>query len=250
MLDRLPFGFAIAAMAFAAFLNTARAEGLSVTDDTDFVEYGHYQIYFFSAATHVKRGATGTAAGVEINYGPTPETELSVTLPFDYDTQAGTTHMGMGAAEFGVGYRFIDEDEAGWTPQVIFYPAIEVPLGGNHAAGEPVREFIPLWLQKSFGAWTSYAGGGYWNNPGHQNRNFWFFGWAVLRQVSPDLQLGAEIFHQTADTMGGQSSTGLGIGALYDLNEHFHLVGSFDTGLTNRRQTNEFSYYAALEWTP
>ena len=47
-------------------------------------------------------------------------------------------------------------------PQVGIFPLLEVPtaaqegLGNGHATA-----FLPLWLQKSWGKWTVYGGGGY-----------------------------------------------------------------------------------------
>jgi hypothetical protein len=42
--------------------------------------------------------------------------------------------------------------------------------------------FLPVWLQKDFGKWTTYGGGGYWINPGAGNKNWWFSG--ILLQYS------------------------------------------------------------------
>ena len=52
---------------------------------------------------------------------------------------------------------------------------------------------------KKFGDWTSFAGLGYWINPGYGNRNFWYFGLAVQRQITDKLAVGGEIFNQTGD---------------------------------------------------
>ena len=54
-------------------------------------------------------------------------------------------------------------------------------------------------LQKDFGRWTSYGGGGYWNNPGPGNRNYWFAGWLLQYQCADNLALGGELFHPIAD---------------------------------------------------
>ena len=41
----------------------------------------------------------------------------------------------------------------------------------------------------------------------------------------PKLQLGLELFHQTAAAAGTPATTSLGIGAKYDINENYHLLG-------------------------
>ena len=78
-------------------------------------------------------------------------------------------------------------------------------LGAGH-----VRVYLPVWLQKSFGDWTTYGGGGYWINHGGgtMDQNYWFFGWLLQKKVTDKLVIGGEIFHQTADTIGGKTARG------------------------------------------
>jgi hypothetical protein len=108
---------------------------------------------------------------------------------------------------------------------------------------------LPLWLQKSIGGWTSFAGVGYWFNPGPGNRDFWYLGWAVQRQIAKNLSIGGEIFHQTPSAIVGNDQTGFDVGLTYDLSEHYHLMFSAGQGLQNRSPTNVFPYYAALQFT-
>lgn len=222
------------------------------TDDPEPVELGHWEVYGFSQATHLRGDTSGTLPGIEVNYGAAPELQLHVVLPLAFDRPDGSgTKFGLGDTEFGAKYRFIQEDENGWRPQIGIFPLLEAPtgnaargLGAGHA-----REFFPLWLQKSIGRWLTYGGGGYWNNPGAGNKNYWFFGWLLQRQITDDLALGGEIFHQTADTTTGKASTGFNLGGIYDFDEHFHLLFSAGSGIENATSTNEFSYYLAVQWT-
>ncbi|HEY8948248.1 MAG TPA: hypothetical protein VIM56_05135 [Rhizomicrobium sp.] len=225
------------------------------TDDPEPTDYRSFEIYTYSEGTHSDGHTSGTLAGVEVNYGAAPNLQLSAAIPFAFDKGTGrATLYGYGAVELGVKYRFIQEDDDGWRPQVSFYPSAEIPVGDddrpNGIAGGHTRYFLPLWTQKSFGAWTTFGGGGYWINPGIGDRNYWFMGWALQRQIAPNLSIGTEIFHQTRDTARGESSTGVNIGAIYDIDDRWHLVGSIGTGLQNVRQTDESTYYVAVEWTP
>lgn len=52
------------------------------------------------------------------------------------------------------------------------------------------------------------------------------------------LAVGAELFHQTAMTINGEDSTGFNVGAVYDINEHNHLLASIGSGLQNASETN------------
>lgn len=242
-------------LGFALMPTSVLAGPPFATDDPEPTTYKQFEIYLYSEGTHAADNTSGTLPGIEINYGAAPNLQVSIAIPFAYD--AGENHgarVSYGATEIGVKYRFIDEDEAGWRPQVSFYPSAEIPIGDSDRpagiGGGHARFFMPLWAQKSFGPWTTFGGGGYWINPGKGDKNYWFAGWAVQRQITPDFSLGLEVFHQSNDSVGGEEATGMGIGAIYDLSDRWHLVGSIGTGLEDRKATNQFTYYAAIEWTP
>lgn len=233
-------------------VGTARAGPPFRTDDPEPVELHHWELYAFGQATRVDGDTSGALPGVEANYGAAPNLQLHVVVPLSFDRPDGGTHnRGLGDIELGAKYRFIEESKDGWMPQVGIFPMVEVPTGDAHrnlGAGQ-TRAFLPVWVQKSSGDWLTYGGGGYWINPGAGNRNYWFTGWLLQRQVTKPLALGVEVFHQTADRVGGKDSTGYNIGGIYDFSEHLHLLLSGGGGLSNAAMTNRASAYAALQWT-
>ena len=106
--------------------------------------------------------------------------------------------------------------------------------------------FLPM-AQKSFGDWTTYGGGGYWiNQHGEDDKNYWFFGGLLQRKVTDKLSVAGEIFHQTANKVGEDDSTGFKFGAIYDFNEHNHFLFSAGRGLQNADTTNDFSWYVGV----
>lgn len=222
------------------------------TDDPEPVETGHWEIFDFSTATHVRGDTAGTLSGIDANYGAAPELQLHAAFPsaFDKPDREGLV-AGYGDTEFGFKYRFLTEDENGWRPQAAIYPAVDFPTGNvarNLGTGR-THMFLPVWLQKSFGDWTSFAGAGYWINPGPGNRGYWYFGWVVERPIAKDLSVGAELFHQTAATVAMKDQTGFNLGLVYDISEHYHLMFSAGQGTQNRNTTNAFSYYASIQFT-
>jgi hypothetical protein len=222
------------------------------TDDPVPVDLGHWEIYGLSQATHVKGDTSGALPGMEANYGAAPNLQLHVAASWAFDWPNGTGgRFGFGDLELGAKYRFVQEDEDGWRPQIATFPQIEVPTGdaSRGLGGGHLREFIPIWLQKGFGRWLTYGGGGYWNNPGAGNKNYWFAGWLIQYQLRDDLALGGEIFHQTADTVHGSASTGFNLGGVYDLSDNYHLLFSVGSGIQHAAATNLLSYYLALQWT-
>ncbi len=222
------------------------------TDDPIPVEPGHWEVFAFSTGTRVTGDTSGILPGIDANYGAAENLQLHATLPVAFDAPSGHPAVfGYGDTEFGAKFRFITGDENGWRPDVAIYPAVDFPTGDaarNLGSGH-TRVFLPLWLQKSFGKWTVFGGPGYWFNRGGGNRNFWYYGAAAQRQIGDNLSVGLEIFYQTADTVDGKDQTGFNIGALYDLSDHYHLLLSAGRGLQHSAATNEFSYYAALQFT-
>jgi hypothetical protein len=114
-------------------------------------------------------------------------------------------------------------------------------------------------VQKDFGKWTTYGGGGYGINPGPGNRDYWLFGWQLERQITDHLILGAELFHQTAFTagepgsvgfpLGNKATTGFNLGGKYDFSKNLHLLFSAGRGVQNATGSNQFSYYLGFQWT-
>ncbi|MGD0190652.1 MAG: hypothetical protein ABSD74_07910 [Rhizomicrobium sp.] len=238
----------LAALAIVAVpMTVAHAGPPFVTDDPEPTDFGHFEIYLYSDGRVSGNTKTAPELGLEVNYGALPDLQISASLPvgFSAPTRAGM-QIDVSDAEFGAKYRFIEEDADGWRPQISFYPSVETALGNSGANGQAATtEFLPLWAQKSFGDWTTFGGGGYRIDPGRDARDSWFEGWALLRRLGDQFQLGAELFRESAEARGAKDTAGFNVGALYDLNDAFHLVGS--TGLNGTGGAP--SYYLALEWT-
>jgi hypothetical protein len=222
------------------------------TDDPEPVEYEHWEIRGFSQMTQTRGDNSGIFPGLEVNYGALPDLQLHVIAPLALDERTGGNwQSGYGDTELGVKYRFIQEDEEGWRPMVGTFPLVQLP-SGNASRGlgtGQTHAYLPLWIQKSFGEWSTYGGGGRWINPGMGNKDYWFTGWQVQRKITEQLRLGAEIFHQTANIVGGKDSTGFNVGGFYDFTENHHLLLSVGSGLQNANETNQFSYYLAYQLT-
>jgi hypothetical protein len=110
--------------------------------------------------------------------------QIHLIIPDAYRRpKGGSTLFGPGDTELGVKYRFIQESE--YVPMMATFPLLELPTGSK-ARGLGIGRaqlYLPLWLQKSWGPWTSYGGGGYWINPGTGNKNHWYAGWLLQRNV-------------------------------------------------------------------
>ena len=265
MVEQSKSGWLTAGLALAAFVLMASpviAGPPFLTDDPEPVELGHYEFYTLSTGTVTKDGTTAFLPAFEFNYGLIPNGQVHIIAPGALNSPAaGTNAYGYGDTELGFKYRFIGEDKEGVRPQVGIFPMLELPtgdvsrgLGDGHA-----RVFLPVWVQKSFGDWTTYGGGGYWINRDEQlgEKDYTFFGWLLQRKITDKLTLGGEIFHETAGILPGRTSfdlnskdtTGFNLGGIYDFDEHNHLLFSVGRALQNAADTNQFSWYLGWQVT-
>lgn len=218
-----------------------------LTDDPQTVDDQHWEFYLASMDFKTAGGWTGDGPHVEINYGVVPNVQLHLIAPLAYDAPSvGRAHYGYGDTELGVKFRFIQETKS--IPQVGIFPLLEVPTGSakdNLGTGR-LHALLPVWLQKTWGPWTAYGGGGYGINPGRGLQNYGFVGMVLQNQVAKPVLIGAEIYHQTAVDVGGRDDTAFNVGTVIDLSDQHHLL--FSAGRSINGPTN-FQCYVAYQWT-
>ncbi|MEJ2686913.1 MAG: hypothetical protein P8124_06835, partial [Gammaproteobacteria bacterium] len=188
----------------------------------------------------------GAAPGVEVNYSFIRNTFAHLIIPLAYNGPTrGTSAYGPGDVELGFKWRFLSQARDGIDAAT--FPLAEIPTGdaqrglGSHRPSY----FVPLWLEKDWGPWTVYGGGGRWfmHEPGQHD--WWFSGVVVQRQVKRNLYLGGEVFHETPQTVGGSGSTAFNLGGGYTISGPWQILFSAGRNLTNVSK-NRFSYYLAL----
>jgi hypothetical protein len=198
-----------------------------LTDDPEPVDYQHWEAYIFTLGDHSSSGYNVEGPALELNYGVLPDTQLHLIVPMTTVGGNSTpTASGLGDTEFGVKYRFLHETN--WWPQIGIFPLVELPTGDSgRGLGNGRTWFqLPLWMQKSFGPWTTYGGGGEVLNSAPGQRNHPYGGWLLQRDFGPHLTLGGELFAQGQDTDTDQGYAALNFGGQYNFNEHFSLLFS------------------------
>jgi Putative MetA-pathway of phenol degradation len=217
------------------------------TDDPEPVEYRHGEIYAASQYIQARDGKSATLPHFEFNYGVAPNTMLHLITPFLYVKPEGEpSQYGYGDTELGIKFRFIHETDS--IPMVGTFPLIEWPTGDSDRGlgNGQAQIFLPLWLQKSWGPWTTYGGAGYWINQGEGNKNWWYFGWLLQREISEQFVLGGEIFHRTISEEGGEASTGFNLGAVINITDNHHILLSAGRDFDG---PNLFTGYVAYQYT-
>lgn len=236
------------AVAIASLLNVPAWAGPPyISDDPQPTDYQHYEIYIFGNGMAARDGAS-SSYGLDFNYGAAPDLQLTAVLPVEYDDPvSGARAGGVGNVELAAKYRFLHQTDTGWD--VAVFPRLFLPSASSNVGDRHFSFLLPLWFEKDWDKWSTFGGGGCVLNQGGDAQNFCLMGWAVTRQVLPNLQLGVEIVHQTADTKGGRAISGVGAGLRYDFSEHYHWLAYAGPGIENAAQTDRYSWYSSILFT-
>jgi hypothetical protein len=215
-----------------------------VTDDPVPTERGHYEIYAFGGGSTARDGSDG-AAGIDFNVGAATDLQLTAVVPFAWNApDDANTERDVGNVELAAKYRFVHQDDVG--VDVAIFPRVFLPAGASAVGSKHTQVLLPIWIGRDTDAWSTFGGGGCVIDRGNDARDFCLWGWAATLQVRADLQVGAEVYHQTADVRGGHASTNVGFGATYDLGEHLHLMASGGPTVENSASTSDANWYVAL----
>ncbi len=221
------------------------------TDDPEPIDFRHYEFYTFAASdgTPVETDTEGPA--FEFNWGAAPNVHLHIIVPAAAAFPAiGPRTFGPGDIETGIKYRFVQETKR--RPMIGTFTMIELPAGSSIRGLGVGRVWfkLPIWVQKSFGPWTTYGGGGVTVVPSPGYRNFPFGGWLLQRDLPHKFTLGAEVFYHGAEglaTPQTRASAMLDLGGYYKFRDPgFQLL--FCYGHSVAGQTETYAYLG-LYWT-
>lgn len=220
------------------------------TDDPEAVEHKHSEFYVFHQQTLTADGRSGVAPAFEFNHGIVENVQLHLVAPIAFNTPSGLrTNRGYGDTELGVKWQLNEETDA--MPMVGVFPIVELQSGNaDKGLGNGKSQFfLPVWLQKKWGNFQTYGGGGRWFNSRKDSRDYWFFGWQAQYQFSEHVTLGGEVFHATEQAAGQGTSTGFNVGGFYNIDEHNHLLLTVGKGVRNAPETNRVSSYLGYQYT-
>jgi hypothetical protein len=209
------------ATAFAG--HTAWAGPPFLTDDPQPVDLKHWEFYLASQWSVGNRSASGTLPHIEVNYGALLELQLHAIVPATLASQSGQpVQYGLGDIELGAKYRFVEEGE--WRPQIGTFPLVLLATGSAErglGAGT-TQVLLPIWIQKSFGPWMTYGGGGLHLASGDDDI---VAGWLLQRQLLGKVTVGAETFF-TFPFNGNPVELRVNLGLVVDFSDRHHLLAS------------------------
>jgi len=237
-------GYAAAVVAvLAGLMQPAWAGPPYVSDDPEPTDYRHFEIYAFTSGTQTLGGTAGQT-GIDFNYGAAPDLQLTAVLPAGFGpTPPG---IGLGNIQLAAKYRFLHQD--GFGLDVSFFPRLFLPAGSSVSGDTNASILLPLWLQKDWGKWSVFGGGGCVISA-DSTEDHCLAGGVLTRQALDKLQLGLEVSYQSAQANGVLPTTAVGLGAHYDITDNHHLLAYANRGIQNPNETNQYSWYAALLFT-
>lgn len=220
-----------------------------ITDDPEPVAYQHWEVNTGISKTWRNGSSSAAIPSIDINYGAAPNLQLHAQPRYSYEGGNTGRHVGIDDTEIGIKYRFFDMKRGDDEFMAGIYPMYQVPTGVNRLGPDRGQGqfFLPVWVQAGNERWTAYGGVGYRINPGAGNRNSVFVGATALYQVTRTLQLGGELFHESADSVGAPGAAAFNVGGSLHLAKDLNLLFSVGKGLSNVAETNQASAYLAMQ---
>ncbi len=235
------------AFATAALWRSALAGPPFLTDDPEPVDYHHSEFYVFATDDQTADGRSVALPAFEYNEGFWPQMQFHLVVPYAESLpRSGAIATGIGDVELGIKVRLLEETAD--RPQVGIFPMAELPTGSARAGLGNGQTWwrLPIWAQKTLGPWETYGGGGYVVNHAPGQRSYAFAGWLVQRDLGPKWTLGAEVFDQGADLVGGRGRTILNLGGYYAVTPTFDVLFSGGRSVAGAMHTVA---YLGLYWT-
>jgi len=200
-----------------------------LTDDPDPVDYRTYEVIPAYSVDRANDGEEIAGPVADFNYGLAPDMHLNIgpgwvrALP-----GGGPAESGLGDTRVALKWRFHAETEG--SPEIAIYPAVELPTGSADRGlgnGQAWYQF-PVWFGKRWtNTWSSYWGAGWTLNRAPGQRDYFYGGWQLQRQLGDDWNLGGEVYSQGADAVGSAGWTALNLGGGYRLSDGASLIFSF-----------------------
>ena len=142
----------------------------------------------------------------DFNYG-LPNVQLKLEIPIAVVHDDGARHEGGCAGDLPIGmkWRFLNNEQSKF--QLGVYPQVPLPTGDRaRGLGEGRSAFVfPVVAQKSWDKWTVYGNVGFWWQTAAEERNYFYAGAVLEREITERSTLGVELFGNSPKERGSRS---------------------------------------------
>ena len=236
-----------AACALLLIASAARAQGgpPMVTDDPGTPGNGHWEINLGAIRSRTAVGRSIAAPDADINYGWGGTIQLKADIPWVIAKDTGRpSAAGLGDGEFGVKWRFVEEEQAGFSlstyPQYTRNLLVSSNRRGITSAGHSF--FMPLELSADVGGGFSIAAElGRDFLSGADAHNEWVAGFVLAHECGEGVECLGEI-HQTQSQ--GSQQTLINFGLRWKLAESITLLAAAgrEFGTHGEEQLHSLAY--------
>jgi len=246
-----PGGLLCALLLFAAGSALAQGGPPMVTDDPGTPGNGHWEINLGAISSRDLSGRRELAApDFDINYGWGEHIQLKADIPWTTAHDPGqTSRAGLGEGDFGVKWRFVDEETSGYALST--YPQYSHAMLGSSTrrgiTGAGHSFFLPLELSADVGHGFSIASEVGRNFVSDGGKNEWVAGFVLQHDCAEGLECLAEI-HQTQ--VAREHQTLLNFGVHWKLQQSLTLLAAAGRELGTRTEERLQSLvYVGLQFT-
>ena len=196
-----------------------------LTDDPDPVDYQHLEVIPYYLLDRARDDESLQGPAVDLSYGIWPEAHLNIQGGFTRALpEGGSAEYGFGDLRIALKQRFVTETDD--RPEIALYPAVIFPTGSaaKGLGNGQVSYQFPIWLEKNWGSWSSYGGGGWTLNRAPGQRDYFYGGWQLQKKLNDRWTLGGEIYSQGASGAGSAGYTALNFGGSYSLTPALSII--------------------------
>jgi len=229
-LRSLPFKRLLTLCGLALLAGSAMAQGgpPMVTDDPGTPGEGHWEVNIGAIQSRTNERRELAAPDADINYGWGDHLQLKADIPWVTAKDEGEgSRSGLGDGDFGVKWRFVDEDKAGYAlstyPQYTRNLLDSSKRRGITSPGHAF--FLPLELSADIGGGFSLAAevGRNFVSGGEDADNQWVAGFVLAHDCAEGVECLAEL-HQTQSP--GEHQTLVNFGLHWKLEESLTLMAA------------------------
>ena len=204
-----------------------------ITDDPETPGNGHWEINVAWTLSQKQNRRLFAIPLLDINYGFGEHVQLKAEVPWlVLQERRGGTQAGIGSANFGVKWRFVDKDRHGFAMST--YPQLEIRTSASSVRRGLIEQsgelLLPVEISRELGPVTINGELGY--QVVQRDKDEVLYGLVVGGEIDKRLELVGEI-HGTAKRNFAENEAIFNVGGRFKMSKHYTLL--FSTGRSLRR---------------
>src|SRR2546423_10392684 len=204
-----------------------------ITDDPETPGNGHWEINVAWTLSQKQNERLFAIPLIDINYGLGQRIQLKAEVPWLVLRERGAkTQSGIGSANFGVKWRFLDKDRHGFAMST--YPQLEIRTSASSVRRGLIEQggelLLPVEISRELGPVTIIGELGY--QVVQRDKDEVLYGLVVGGEINKRLELVGEI-HGTAKRNFADNELIFNVGGRFKMSKHYTLL--FSTGRKLRR---------------